>query len=86
MIICVADTTEAGSSNLNENLFPFNTYRINCNSFLRAVGSPGCGIKSPGVPRANQLPFLNHSLGERAAPMGTFVIQGPDHPAYVRNA
>jgi hypothetical protein len=74
------------TSDPHENLFPFNTYRINCNPFLRAVGSPGRRIESPCMPRANQLAFLDHSLGERAAPVGTFVIQCPDHPGYICNA
>ena len=38
------------------------------------------------MPGANQLAFFDHSLGQRAAPVGTFIVQGPDYPVDVGNA
>ena len=71
---------------LDENLIPFNTYRINCNPFLRILSSPGRRIKRPGVPWTNQFPVFDHALGQRASPMGAFVVQGADNAVDVGNA
>ena len=71
---------------LYENLIPFNTYRINCNPFLRVFSSPGRGIEGPGVPGTNQFTVIDHALGQRASPMGAFVVQGSDDAIDICNA
>ena len=73
-------------SDPNENLFPFNTYRINCNSFLRVFSRSGCRIEGPGVPGTDQSTVFDHALGERASPMGAFVVQGADDAVDVGDA
>ncbi len=46
----------ADAGALHENVFSFDTYRVNCNSFLR-LGSGSCRrIPGPGVPGATNLP------------------------------
>ena len=37
------------------------------------------------MPGANQLAIFDHAFGQRAAPVGTFVIQGADHSIDVGN-
>jgi len=69
-----------------ENLFPFNTYRINCNSFLRVFSRSGCGIEGPRVPGTNQFPVFDHALGQRASPMWAFIVQGADDAVDVGDA
>ena len=70
---------------LHENFFPFNTYGINCNSFLRVFSRSGRGIEGPGVPGTNQFAAFDHSFGQRASAVGTFVVQGANHPVDVGN-
>ena len=38
------------------------------------------------MPGTNQLAVFDHSLGQRAAPVRAFVVQGPDYPVYVGDA
>jgi hypothetical protein len=73
-------------SDPHKNLIPFNTYRINCNPFLRVFSSPGRGIEGPGVPGTNQFAVFDHALGQRASPMGAFVVQGADDAIDICNA
>jgi hypothetical protein len=65
---------------LYENLIPFNTYRINCNSFLRVFSRSGRGVEGPGVPGTNQFAVFNHALGQRASAVRAFVVQGANDP------
>jgi len=37
----------------DENVFPFNSYGVNCNSFLRVGGGSSGGIEGPGMPGTN---------------------------------
>src|ERR1700733_10442316 len=70
----------------NENLIPFNTYRINCNPFLRVFSRPGRGIEGPGMPGTNQFAVFDHALGQRASPVRAFVVQGADDAVDVGDA
>jgi hypothetical protein len=70
----------------HENLIPFNTYRINCNSFLRVFRSPGRGIEGPGVPRTNQFAMFDQALGKRTSAVGTFVVQRANYAIHVGDA
>jgi len=47
----------------DENVLPFYSYGVNCNSFLRVLcGS--CGrVEGPGMPGTNQLAVFDHPLG-----------------------
>jgi hypothetical protein len=74
------------SSNLNENLIPFDTYSEHWNSFFTFYGRPGRRIEGPRVPRTNDVAAFDHPFGQRAAPVWTFIIQRPNHPTDVSNA
>ena len=48
---------------LNENVFTFNSYGVNCNFFLRVLRGSGRGIEGPGMPGTNQLAVFDHAFG-----------------------
>jgi hypothetical protein len=75
-----------GALDLHKNFFAFDTYRINCNSFLRVRSGPGGCIEGPGMPGANHFALFDQPLGQRPAPVGTFVVQRPDYPIDVGDA
>ena len=72
-------------SNLNENLIPFNTYSEHCNSFITFYSRTCRRIEGPRVPRAHDVAVFDHPFGQRSAPVGTFIIQRPNHPTNVGN-
>ena len=90
LALAVSEASGAGSCSspqtLNENIFPFDSYGVNCNSFLRVLRGSCRGIEGPGVPGTNQLAVFDHPFGQRTTAVGAFVVQGPDYPVDVGNA
>jgi hypothetical protein len=74
-----------GTSNLNENIIPLNTYGKYWNSFITFYSRPGRRIEGPRVPRTNDVAAFDHPFGQRSPPVGAFVIQRPNHSTDVGN-